>query len=123
MPERAEIVATVENYLAKLSSQDLDGIMAAYAAEPTVNDPIDQPAKVGRDAVRAFYASILPLKPVGKLLGPVTVSGGYAAFQFRLDLTIGDNPVAVIATEIFRLNDDLLIEEMTAVPDLEAANA
>lgn len=121
MSDRVKKVAAVENLLAKLSSQDLDGIMAAYAAEPTVHDPVGTEPKVGRDAVRAFYESILPLKPSGTLLGPVTVSGDYAAFQFKLELTIGENPVTVLATEMLKFDDALLVTEMTAVPDLEAA--
>ncbi|MCF2533467.1 nuclear transport factor 2 family protein [Yinghuangia soli] len=120
MSERAKVVATVENYLAQLSAQDLEGIMAAYGPEPTVNDPIGSEPKVGREAVQAFYASILPLKPRGTLLGPVTVVGNVAAFQFKLELTIGDKEVAVCATEWFVLDGDLLIETMTAVPDMEA---
>ncbi|MDI2128119.1 nuclear transport factor 2 family protein [Yinghuangia seranimata] len=120
MPERAKALAAVDNYLAQLTAADLDGIMAAYAAEPTVNDPIGSPPKVGRDDIRAFYASILPLQPKAELIGPVTVTGAYAAFQFRLALTIGENPVVVLATELFRLDEDGLIVEMTAVPDLEA---
>lgn len=119
MSERAKAVAAVEHYLATLSAQDLDGIMAGYAPEPTVNDPIGTEPKVGRDAVRAFYASIMPLAPKGTLLGPVTVTGNYAGFQFKLELTIGDSPVTVYATELFVLDENFLIKEMTAIPDLE----
>src|SRR2546428_7214810 len=111
MPDRAKVVATVDNYLAKLSAADVDGIMAGYAAEPTVNDPVGSDPKVGREAVRAFYESIVPLKPKATLLGPVTVTGNYAAFQFKLELTLGDSPMTVIATEWFVLDDDLLITE------------
>ncbi|WTW97281.1 nuclear transport factor 2 family protein [Streptomycetaceae bacterium NBC_01309] len=121
MSDRAKKVAAAENLLAKLSSQDVDGIMAAYAAEPTVHDPVGTEPKVGREAVRAFYESVVPLKPTATLLGPVTVSGDYAAFQFKLELTIGDNLVTVLATEMLRFDEALLVTEMTAVPDLEAA--
>jgi steroid delta-isomerase len=123
MPDRAKVAATVDNYLGRLSAADVDGIMAAYAAEPTVNDPIGSEPKVGREAVRAFYESIVPLKPKATLLGPVTVTGNYAAFQFKLELTLGDSPITVVATELFVLDDDLLITEMTAVPDMEVGNA
>lgn len=121
MSDRAKAVAAVENYLAKLGAGDLEGIMAAYAAEPTVHDPIGSEPKVGREAVEAFYASILPFTPKTTVLGPITVTGRHAGFQFRMDLTIGDKAVVVYATELFALDEDFLITEMTAVPDLEAA--
>ena len=123
MPDRAKVAATVDNYLAQLSVPDVDGIMAAYAAEPTVHDPIGSEPKVGREAVRAFYESIVPLQPKATLLGPVTVTGNFAAFQFKLELTLGEDQIVVIATELFVLDDDLLITEMTAVPDMEVGKA
>ncbi|MGR7001216.1 hypothetical protein ACU686_29435 [Yinghuangia aomiensis] len=123
-PTAPKAVAAVENYLAKLGAGDLEGIAAAYAAEPTVHDPIGSEPKAGRgEPVEAFYASILPFTPKTTVLGPDHRHRPLRGLPVsRMDLTIGDNPVVVYAYRTVRHSTRIaLITEMTAVPDLEAA--
>lgn len=123
MADRATIVALVDDLLAKMSAADVDGLAGLYAEDGTVEDPAGTPPHVGREAVREFYSKVAPLQPKATRLGPVTITGNHVAWQFKLELQLGDNPLTVIATEWLELGDDLKIKHMRAIPDLEAAAA
>jgi steroid delta-isomerase len=56
MPTTDHMKATVQAYAAAHTAKDADAIVALFAPDCVVADPVDRPEMVGRDAVREFFA-------------------------------------------------------------------
>ncbi|MEG2045399.1 MAG: nuclear transport factor 2 family protein [Comamonas sp.] len=74
----------VRRYVAALNAADLDAIVALYAEEAVVEDPVGSPPKQGLAAIRAFYAESLKLALVVELQGEIRVTQNEAAFAFAV---------------------------------------
>jgi steroid delta-isomerase len=54
-PDAEHIRGVFERYCALFTAGDTEGVVALYAEDATVEDPIGSPVHRGRDAIRAFY--------------------------------------------------------------------
>lgn len=122
MADRAQIVDICDRYVAGVAAGDVDAVMALYAADPTVEDPIGSEPKRGRDAVRAFYQGVVDMgvKLSMARIGPVCVVGNEAAFMFRIDVDLGDTTMTMATADTMVFDDDGLIVSMRAYADGEA---
>jgi steroid delta-isomerase len=120
MASRQDIVAACDRYLEALSQGDVDGIMALYAEQPTVEDPVGSPEKLGRAAVREFYEGAVTIPLKATRLGPVTVAADRAAFLFRIDVTVGDQQIALASTDVMTFDEQGKVVAMVAIPDADA---
>lgn len=122
MPERSDIVSVCNRYVELVSEGDVDGILDLYADDCWIEDPIGTERKVGKDALREFYGGIrqLEVNPVMTRIGPVCVCGGEAAFQFRIDIDLGESTIAMTSTDTMTFDDDGRITSMRAYADGEA---
>jgi steroid delta-isomerase len=122
MAERAELVAICDRYVQLVDAGDTDGIMDLYANDCWIEDPIGSERKVGRDTVREFYAGIAAMEvdPKMRRIGPVTVCGGEAAFQFRIDIDLGEMQIKMTSTDVMTFDADGKITSMRAFADGEA---
>jgi len=110
---------TVQSYVAAHSGRDLDGIVALFAADAVVADPVTDPEHVGRDAIRAFFAGTHELADSIDLqiTGPIRAVGEWAAVPMRAVSTLGEMKVAVDIIDVFTFGDDGLISDMRAYWD------
>jgi steroid delta-isomerase len=113
-------VSACDRYLEAVSGGDVDAVMDLYADEPTVEDPIGSPLKVGRDAVRAFYAGTTGVSMKLSRIGVVCVAGDRAAFQFRIDVDLGDSTLSLASTDVMTFDDAGKVTAMIAYSDAEA---
>jgi steroid delta-isomerase len=120
MATRDEICATCDQYVALLSKGDADGIVALYDPNARVEDPVGSPPKNGHDAIREFYAGVSGVSLTATRLGPVTVVGHEAAFQFRIDVPIGDDTMSMVATDLMTFDEAGKIIAMKAYADPDA---
>jgi steroid delta-isomerase len=120
MASRKDIVSACDRYLEAVSGGDVDAVMDLYADEPTVEDPIGSPLKVGRDAVRAFYAGTTGVSMKLSRIGVVCVAGDRAAFQFRIDVDLGDSTLSLASTDVMTFDDAGKVTAMIAYSDAEA---
>ena len=67
-----------ERYPDLVTKGDVDAIVALYADDATIEDPIGSPLRRGRDGVRAFYEASAGTITM-KRTGPVRVAGSEAA--------------------------------------------
>ena len=67
-----------DRYPEMVTKGDVDGILALYAEDATLEDPIGSEIRVGRDAIRAFYEASAGTI-VMKRSGPPCVAGSEAA--------------------------------------------
>lgn len=122
MADRAHLVSVCDRYVQLVSDGDTDGILALYADDCWIEDPIGSEKKAGKDALREFYAGIrnLGVTPVMARIGPVCVCGGEAAFQFRIDIDLGESKIAMTSTDVMTFDDEGRITSMRAFADGEA---
>ena len=122
MAERAELVAICNRYVELVDAGDTDGIMDLYADDCWIEDPIGSELKKGRDTIREFYAGIAAMEvdPRMTRIGPVTVCGGEAAFQFRIDIEIGEMKIKMTSTDVMTFDAAGKITSMRAFADGEA---
>ena len=125
--ERDAIVGAVDAYLAAVLAGD-GAAASLFAEDGTVEDPIGSQLRRGADEIRAFYAAPRDIRYVRRL-GPVTVHGSRAAFQFAIGLRpasalAGTTPgvqVDLVITDILTFGADGLIQAMVGIPDASAA--
>ena len=79
-----QIRSTADSYIAALTAGDLEAVMNLYAEGATVEDPVGNgTVHEGKDAIRAFYATITALKIDGKILD-ARVCGNDLLFNFEI---------------------------------------
>jgi len=123
MATRDQICATCDQYVALLSKGDSDGIVALYDPNARVEDPVGSEPKNGHDAIREFYSGVSEVSLTATRLGPVTVVGHEAAFQFRIDIPIGANgtdTMSMVATDVMTFDQAGKIIAMKAYADPDA---
>lgn len=104
--------AAVEAYIRAINERDLEAIMALYAEDATVEDPVGSGAMQGQ-AVRDFYAKTAAMDISAELLGSVRVTEEYALFPFRVSIR-GEAPMNIEVIDSFRFNAEGKIVEMRA---------
>jgi steroid Delta-isomerase len=116
------------NYIRKLYDRypdmvtkgDVEGIVALYAADATIEDPIGGPLHRGIDAVRAFdkeAAGTVTMKRVG----PVHVAGREAATPLRVLIGAeGSQKQVLDIISVMAFNDDGKVASMRAFWSFDA---
>ena len=101
-------------YIDAYNRADLDGIIALFAPNAVVVDPIGAPPKAGHDELRAFFAEGIEAGARLTLDGPVRAGSGHTAFPFHVNLQWDGQAMRIDVIDVFRFNDAGLIVEMTA---------
>lgn len=100
-------------YVELVSAGDADAVAALYARDATVEDPLGTPKKVGREAIRGFYAATGGAKLA--LSGPVRVCGLEAAAPMVATLQGPDGKRAFIdIIDVMTFDEDGYITSMRA---------
>ncbi|MBS1690890.1 MAG: nuclear transport factor 2 family protein [Actinobacteria bacterium] len=113
--EQAEANAqTVNDYVTLIAQGRKDEIVALYADDATVEDPVGSEVHVGRQAINTFYVS-LPFASAETEIVTLRALGNEAAFFWRL--TVGSDDSGKAAIEILStmaFTDDGKIAAMKA---------
>ena len=59
MPSNDEMKAAMRAYIERINAVDLEGVLALFALDATVEDPVGAGVHQGADALRAFYSLAL----------------------------------------------------------------
>jgi steroid delta-isomerase len=116
MPTPEEIRKVVHSYAEMMCKSDIDGILALYAEDATVEDPAGGEIQRGKEALRNFYSLAAPALQV-ELNGPICVSGAQCAFLVLAEFTMGEVKRYLDATDVFTFDDDGKITSMRAFWD------
>ena len=106
------VIATVDAYLAGVASSDVDAVVALFAEDATVEDPVGTDPHRGRDAIRAFYTNSLAVPMTAERDGQVRIAGQEAAFAFRLEIPMAGMVMNII--DVFRFDAHGKIASMRA---------
>ena len=122
MVDHAHLVSVCDRYVQHVSDQDTDAILGLFADDCWIEDPIGTEKKVGKDALREFYDGIkaLDVTPAMTRIGPVCVCANEAAFQYRIDIDLGEAKIAMTSTDTMVFDEAGMIVSMRAYADGEA---
>src|ERR1700722_8991537 len=113
MPSQEAIAQTVNSYLDLVAKGTADEIVALYAADATIEDPVGSDIRRGHDAVREFYVAIEGVKKETEL-DQLRISGNEAAFFWHLTLDGGDSRTRISPISVMEFDDDASITSMRA---------
>ena len=84
MASAEEIAQTVKTYVELAGQGDADALVALYADDAVVEDPVGGDVHRGRDAIRTFFNAVIDGKHYDTELLSLNVAGQEAAFLFRI---------------------------------------
>lgn len=105
----------VQRYVAALNAGDLEGIVALYANDATVEDPVGSEPQRGIEAIRAFYANSLKLPLRVELTGEVRAVANEAAFAFTVTVEYQGRKTVIAPIDHFCFNDAGKVVSMRAL--------
>jgi steroid delta-isomerase len=103
----------IEAYVDRVANGTTDEVLALYADDATVEDPVGTDVRSTRDAIRQFYSGLEGLEQEGRLLS-ARIAGGQAAFQFELATKAGERTYTLSPIDVMTFDDDGLITSMRA---------
>lgn len=104
----------VDSYIRGLNEKDLEGILALYADNATIEDPVGSEIVSGIAAIRQFYSGAVNIDLTLTRTGPVRVAGVEAAFPFQLRMNVEGAPMITDIIDVFRFDDEGKILSMRA---------
>lgn len=105
----------VHRYVAALNAGDLEGIVALYADDATVEDPVGSAPQRGLEAIRAFYANSLKLQLSVALTGEVRAVANEAAFAFTVSFEYQGRKSVIAPIDHFRFDEAGKVVSMRAL--------
>jgi steroid delta-isomerase len=111
-----QIQKTMARYVELVDAGDIDGILALYAEDATVEDPVGQAPLHGIDAIARFYRQGLgAMKVSATQTGPVrATSNGCGAIPFRVDMEWGGQPSSLHVIDVMEFDAEGKIRSMKA---------
>lgn len=107
-----QIRETCETYVSLVGSEDVDAMVALFAEDARVEDPVGSDPHVGHAAIRSFYATLPAMDVSAALTGPVHVVADAAAAAFPFEVHTGEMVMQVI--DVMTFDADGRIATMTA---------
>jgi steroid delta-isomerase len=115
MPTPEDIRQVYDRYFTALVEHDIDGVMAMFAADAVLHDPVDGPVREGIEAIREYYGGGLDAVQVCRLAGPVHISADchHAAISGYTEADLGYGMVIWEAIDVMTFSDDGKVATMT----------
>ena len=116
-PSPEHIRWVFEHYGELLTAGDADGIVALFAPDAVVRDPVTAPEYRGHEAIRAFYQSGFDAMGGGiemKLDGNVRIAGSHAAAAYVARTINHTEKFRTETLDVMTFDDKGLITSMTA---------
>lgn len=114
MADAAKMEAAVQAYVAAFAAGEPEQVVALFAEDARVEDPVGTPPHVGHDAIRQFYTMSMATGAKLQLDGPVRLTEDYAVFPFSVHLEWEGKKQRIDVIDTFRFNADNKITEMRA---------
>ncbi|OBI32492.1 nuclear transport factor 2 family protein [Mycolicibacter sinensis] len=99
---------TIRRYVSLLESGSADDLVALFAEDATVEDPVGSAVRSGRESIREFFNTLENLERRTELT-LLRVVADEAAFAFTITFTAGDTPLCLqpIDTVMFNANGEI----------------
>lgn len=107
------IADAMQQYVDAMSAGDVDAIVAIYAEDAVVNDPVGSEPLRGHSAIREFYTSSTEAVERMTLEGNVRARGSWGACAM-LAYPKGVDGMVIETLDVMEFNDDGKVVAMTA---------
>lgn len=117
MVDEAAARGLVQRYVAAWDASDRDAYLGLFADGAIVEDPVGSEARVGAEAIAAFWDEMIAMAGEGGfelLTDSVRVCGDSVAFMFRVTTPAGEQSMVMEPIDVFQLDDDARITSMRA---------
>ncbi len=107
---------TMTRYIELVDTGDVEGIVALYAEDAVVEDPVGEPVHEGIDAIARFYREGMGQMEISaRLEGPVRATdSGWGAMPFRVEIPGGEQPGYIEVIDVMEFNAEGQICSMKA---------
>ena len=113
MPSQEAIAQTVHRYLELVAEGTAEDVLALYAADATIEDPIGSDLRRGHEAIREFYAGFQDAQKDTEL-AELRVAGSEAAFLWHLTLDAGGTRTRISPISMMAFDEEARITSMRA---------
>jgi steroid delta-isomerase len=100
MPSEETMKAAMRAYFDNFNAGDVEAVVALFADDATVEDPVGSKVHTGTAEIRAAFASVLKNRPRLTLSAPIRGSHGIAA-AMALEAQVGSMTVRAIDVMTF----------------------
>ncbi|MCJ8015154.1 nuclear transport factor 2 family protein [Paenibacillus sp. KQZ6P-2] len=115
MPTQSEMKAVMQKYLDAFNAEDADAVIALYADNATIEDPVGSPTLQGKEAIGAFYRQVIPMGSKLKLVTPIRGShSNSAAMAFVVESVMDGNPININVIDVMTFDESGKITSMRA---------
>ena len=114
MPTPEHMQAAVRAYIAALNAGDIDAIVALYAEDATVEDPVGSTPQRGLAQIRTFYSASLSMALQVVLDGEIRAVANEAAFAFSVSLVMDGKRITIRPIDVVRFDAQGRITSMRA---------
>ena len=119
MSNQQQMKQAMQAYIDAFNRVDPDAIVALYADDATVEDPVGTPVKSGRKAIAEFYAYAIKSGAKLKLAAPIRGShGNSAAMPFDVELNMPQGEKT--ARAVLRVIDVMTFDEQGKFSSMRA---
>ncbi|TAL73681.1 MAG: steroid delta-isomerase [Rhodanobacter sp.] len=108
------MIDTVHAYVRALNAGNADAVVALYAEDAVVEDPVGTLPRRGRVAIREFYRASCAMRLDVALESDVRAAARSVAFAFRVRLVDGGQPLTIHPIDVFDFDGEGRIAHMRA---------
>ncbi len=114
MPSEEQMRAAVQAYIDNYNAENLDGIVALFAADAQVEDPMGTPMKIGHAELREFFAVGIAAGARLHLDGSIRAVSNFAAFPFHVTLEWDGVQTRIDVIDTFEFDENGKVARMRA---------
>lgn len=101
MVTEQQMKQAMQAYIDAFNRVDAAGIVALYADDATIEDPVGSPVMQGRAAIETFYTAAIATGAKLKLAAPIRGShGNSAAMAFDVELQMPQGPALIRVIDV-----------------------
>ncbi len=104
MPTPEQMTAAVHAYVDGFAREDAEAVIALFADDALVEDPVGAEAKRGSAEFVPFFSGTVGSGAKLTLDGPIRLGADYAAFSFHVNLTWEGAPMQIDVIDVFHFN-------------------
>ncbi|WP_421794302.1 steroid Delta-isomerase [Hydrocarboniphaga effusa] len=115
MVDENQMKNVLQAYIDGFNHGDAEAIIALYADDATVEDPVGKPPMQGKPAIAKFYRSSIKTGAKLALAAPIRASQGQeAAMAFDVRLEMPQGPALIRVIDVMRFDSEGKIASMRA---------
>lgn len=115
MINEAKMKQVLQEYIDAFNRVDAEAIIALYADDATVEDPVGKPPMAGKAKIADFYRYAIKTGAKLALAAPIRAShGNSAAMAFDVKLNMPQGPALIRVIDVMTFNDAGKIASMHA---------